>query len=156
MLSSASAPARPARVLPWVEKYRPKNVDDVAHQDEVVSTLKGSIKAGNLPHLLMYGPPGTGKTSTVLAMARELYGPELYKKRILELNASDERGINVVRTKVKTFAQQAIGQQRAPGFPCPPFKLIILDEADSMTRDAQTALRRTMEAHSTVTRFCLI
>ena len=71
MLSSASAPARPARVLPWVEKYRPKNVDDVAHQDEVVSTLKGSIKAGNLPHLLMYGPPGTGKTHLAKAVATE-------------------------------------------------------------------------------------
>ena len=145
-----------SRSRPWVEKWRPEKVEDVSHQDEVVRTLKVSIQAGNLPHLLFHGSPGTGKTTTILAVARALYGPELYKSRILELNASDERGISVIREKVKSFAQGSVGNQRTPGYPCPKFKLIILDEADTMTADAQSALRRVMEAYSRVTRFCLI
>jgi replication-associated recombination protein RarA len=100
------------RRIPWVEKYRPDKVNDVSHQEEVISTLKSAIKHGSIPHLLFYGPPGTGKTTTVLAMAKELYGPELYKTRILELNASDERGIKIVREKIKTFAQGAVGNQK--------------------------------------------
>lgn len=101
------------KVVPWVEKYRPNTVDEVAHQDEVVRTLKMSIEQGNLPHLLFHGPPGTGKTTTILAVARALYGPDLFRSRILELNASDDRGISVVREKIKTFAQGAVGGQRA-------------------------------------------
>jgi replication factor C subunit 2/4 len=109
--------------------------------------------------MLFYGPPGTGKTSTILALAKELYGPELLKTRVLELNASDERGISIVREKVKNFARMQLSNPSpayAKLYPCPPYKIIILDEADSMTQDAQSALRRTMETYSKITRFCLI
>ena len=142
--------------LPWVEKYRPKKVSDISSQEEVTGALRSSIASGNLPHLLFYGPPGTGKTSTILACCRELYGLELMKTRVLELNASDDRGISVVRTKIKTFAQTSVGNETYLGLPVPPFKIIILDEADTMTETAQAALRRTIEDHSRITRFCLI
>lgn len=109
--------------------------------------------------MLFYGPPGTGKTSTILALAKELYGPEMMKSRVLELNASDERGISIVREKVKDFARMQLTNPPAgykSRYPCPPFKIVVLDEADSMTQDAQSALRRTMETYSKITRFCLI
>lgn len=144
---------------PWVEKYRPKKLEDVASQDHTVKVLKKTLVSANLPHMLFYGPPGTGKTSTVLALAKELYGPTLYKSRVLELNASDERGISIVRQKIKNFARLTISnpsKQDLEEYPCPPYKIIILDEADSMTNDAQSALRRTMETYANVTRFCLV
>lgn len=144
---------------PWVEKYRPKNLDDVAAQEHAVKVLKKTLQLANLPHMLFYGPPGTGKTSTVLALAKQLYGPRLYKLRVLELNASDERGISIVRLKIKNFARLSVSnptQDDLANYPCPPYKIIVLDEADSMTNDAQAALRRTMENYSGVTRFCLI
>jgi replication factor C subunit 2/4 len=135
--------------LPWVEKFRPATLKEVSGQEETIEILSKTIKSNNLPHLLFYGVPGSGKTSTILAMAKDLFG-DLYKQRVLELNASDQRGIEVIRTKVKNFAQVSINGKG------PSFKLIILDEADSMTADAQAALRRTMETWSHVTRFCLI
>ncbi|KAL7824223.1 P-loop containing nucleoside triphosphate hydrolase protein [Trichoderma gracile] len=147
------------RVQPWVEKYRPKSLDDVTAQDHTVTVLQRTLQASNLPHMLFYGPPGTGKTSTILALAKELYGPEMIKSRVLELNASDERGISIVRQKVKDFARMQLTNpppHYKDKYPCPPFKIIILDEADSMTQDAQSALRRTMETYSKITRFCLI
>ena len=144
--------------IPWVEKYRPKTITDVVYQEEVVSVLKKCLERGgaDFPNLLFYGPPGTGKTSTILAIARDMYTPEFMKERVLELNASDERGIDVVREKVKTFSSGRALSKLPNGKSCPPFKLVILDEADSMTHAAQTALRRVVESYTTSTRFCLI
>ena len=148
----------PRSDVAWVEKYRPKTIDEVSSQEETADALRTAVSSGALPHLLFYGPPGTGKTSTILALARDLFGPELLRQRVLELNASDERGISVVREKIKAFAATAVTKsaRTAHGRAVPPFKLIVLDEADSMTGDAQAALRRIMEKYTRVTRFCLI
>ena len=133
----------------WAEKYRPKALDEMWNQTEIVSRLKSFVKDRNLPHLLFVGPAGTGKTTGILALARDLYGPA-YKSYILELNASDERGINVIREKVKNFARTAAIASEVP------FKILIMDEADSLTSAAQHALRRTMEIYTRTCRFVLI
>ncbi|KAA1077311.1 hypothetical protein PGT21_002754 [Puccinia graminis f. sp. tritici] len=150
-----SSSSQPPAALPWIEKYRPKSIESVQGQEGTTKILSKALNRADLPHMLFYGPPGTGKTSTILALARDLFGPELMKSRVLELNASDERGISVVREKIKNFAKVSISPATS-GYPCPAYKIIILDEADSMTQDAQSALRRIMENYSKITRFCLI
>lgn len=101
--SSSDADTR-RELLPWVEKYRPSTLNEVTGQDNIISTVRKFITAGRLPHMLFYGPPGTGKTTTILAIARELYGEKSFRHMVLELNASDDRGIDVVRNQIKTFA----------------------------------------------------
>ena len=132
---------------PWTEKYRPRKLSEIVGQKEIVSLLTAYVKEKNMPNLLFAGPPGIGKTTAALALARDLYG-ENYRDCILELNASDERGIDIVRGKIKDFA-------RTVSLESVPFKIIFLDEADSLTNDAQNALRRTMEVYLNVTRFVL-
>jgi replication factor C small subunit len=134
-------------ITPWTEKYRPKTLEEIIGQKDVVQSLKSFAKAKNMPHLLFAGPPGCGKTTATLALANELYG-SAKSECVLELNASDERGIDVVRGKIKDFA-------RTIALADVPFKLIFLDEADSLTTDAQSALRRTMEMYVSTTRFIL-
>jgi replication factor C subunit 2/4 len=140
---------------PWVEKYRPKKLDEIIQQDEIVKVLKNTLETGELPHMLFFGPPGTGKTSTILAIAMQLYGPSLIFDRVIELNASDDRGIGTVRNNIITFAKISVGS-KDPKYPCPDFKIVILDEADAMTPEAQAALRKVMEKMSGITRFCFI
>lgn len=134
--------------LLWVEKYRPKTLDEVIDREEVVSRLKAFIKMENVPNMLFVGPPGTGKTTAALALVNDLYQAST-TGRFLELNASDERGINTIREIVKDFARS----RPSMGI---PFKILILDESDNMTQDAQQALRRVMERYASVTRFILL
>ncbi|MFN3384539.1 MAG: replication factor C small subunit [Archaeoglobaceae archaeon] len=130
----------------WVEKYRPRTLDEIVGQEEIVRRLKGYVEKKNIPHLLFSGPPGTGKTATAIALTRDLFGDH-WRENFIEMNASDERGIDVVRHKIKEFARTAPISA--------PFKIIFLDEADALTADAQAALRRTMEMFSKSCRFIL-
>jgi replication factor C small subunit len=131
----------------WTEKYRPKKFDELVGQDDVIKKVQNLTKSLNIPHLMFAGPAGTGKSTLALIVVRELFGAK-WKEDYLELNASDERGIDVVRQKVKDFARtKAIGNV--------PFKVIFLDEADALTREAQQALRRTMENYTSTCRFIL-
>lgn len=134
---------------PWIEKYRPEVLHDIVGNVEAVERLQAIARLGNLPNIILAGPPGTGKTTSILCLAREMLGEDVYKQAVLELNASDARGIDVVRNKIKMFAQKKV--TLPPG----RHKIIILDEADSMTAAAQQALRRTMEIYSSTTRFAL-
>ena len=131
----------------WIEKYRPTNLSEVVGQPAVTTRLKNYVKERSMPHLLFAGPAGIGKTTSALALARELFG-DLWKHNLHELNASDERGIDVVRGKIKEFARTApLGEDG--------FKIIFLDEADALTNAAQAALRRTMEKYARTCRFVM-
>ena len=131
----------------WTEKYRPKTFSEVFGQADIVKRIEALTNSMNIPHLLFAGPPGIGKSTLALIVMKELFG-EAWKENYLELNASDERGINVVREKVKNFARtKSLGHI--------PFKVIFLDEADALTPEAQQALRRTMENYSATCRFVL-
>ncbi|MFH1850532.1 MAG: replication factor C small subunit [archaeon] len=131
----------------WTEKYRPQDFSDVKGQKDIVRKVKAFVEQKNMPHLLFSGPAGIGKSSLALVVARKLFG-ESWRQNFLELNASDERGIDVVRVKVKDFARtRAIGEV--------PFKIIFLDECDALTKEAQQALRRTMENYTQNCRFIL-
>ncbi|ANZ73786.1 BA75_01838T0 [Komagataella pastoris] len=132
--------------LPWVEKYRPKLLKDIVGNEDTIERLKAFAIDGNVPHMIISGLPGIGKTTSVHCLAHELLG-DMYSDAVLELNASDDRGIDVVRNKIKQFAQKKVS------LPPGRHKIVILDEADSMTPGAQQALRRTMEIYSGTTRF---
>jgi len=135
--------------LPWVEKYRPILLNDIVGNEETINRLKVFAEDGNLPNLIISGPPGTGKTTSILCLARQLLGANVYKEAVLEMNASNDRGIDVVRNRIKMFAQKKVTLDKGK------HKIIILDEADSMTDGAQQSLRRIMEIYSSTTRFCL-
>lgn len=134
--------------LPWVEKYRPSNLKEIVGQDKIINSLTSIFNGGSFPHLLFYGGSGSGKTSTILAVLND-YFEKKKKLMVLRLDASDDRGINSVREEIKGFAEKKNIFSKG-------IKVIILDEADSMTFDAQFALRRIIEKYSSTTRFCLI
>jgi replication factor C subunit 3/5 len=140
--------------IPWIEKYRPNTIEEIVGNTQVITILDNMVQKNSLPHIILFGSSGTGKTSTVLAFAKKIYG-KLYKHMILELNGSDDRGINVVREQIKEFCStnnnlyKMFSKKNI-------YKLVILDEVDSMTLDGQFALRRIIENYTEHTRFCLI
>jgi DNA polymerase III delta prime subunit len=140
------------KLLPWSEKYRPSSIESIIYHEKITKTIVNYLEVNKLPHLLFYGPPGTGKTSTILAIAKHYY-KEDFHNMILVLNASEERGIETVRNRIKQFVTTY-------GLPenknTPPFKLIILDEIDAMTEDAQAILRKVVEKYVNNVRFCFI
>jgi len=140
--------AASGRNVPWIEKYRPTTFPEIVGNQETVSRLAVFARDGNVPNIIIAGPPGVGKTTTIMCLARQLLGPS-FKEGVMELNASNDRGIETVRNKIKMFAQQKVT------LPQGRHKIIVLDEADSMTESAQQALRRTMELYSSTTRFAL-
>ncbi|KPA86367.1 putative replication factor C subunit 3 [Leptomonas pyrrhocoris] len=153
--------------LPWVEKYRPSTLDSVVAHEDILNTLRHLMNSGNMPHLLLYGPPGTGKTTTIKACAHYLYGKDRVRANVLEMNASDDRGIDVVRQQIREFSSTSSifsmmgpsssnGNGSSTGGPIVNFKLVILDEADQMSHDAQAALRRVIEKYTKNVRFCIL
>ncbi|CCU80799.1 replication factor C subunit 3 [Blumeria hordei DH14] len=158
--SAANLPVEAEDSLPWVEKYRPDSLEDVSGHQDILATINKFVDTNRLPHLLFYGPPGTGKTSTILALSRRIYGESNVRQMVLELNASDDRGIEVVREQIKTFASTkqifSMNPKSSGSKVMASYKLIILDEADAMTSSAQMALRRIMEKYTANTRFCII
>jgi len=143
---SEAEPARAGRQEVWIEKYRPQTLEDIVGQDTIVERLQSYVERNDLPHMLFSGRAGIGKTTAAQAVARELYGAD-WAEHFLELNASDERGIDVVRDRIKSFARTSFGGV--------DYRIIFLDEADALTSDAQSALRRTMEQFSNNVRFIL-
>lgn len=140
--------------LPFVERFRPRKLDEVISHNDTILTLKKFLKNHNIPHLLFYGPPGTGKTSTIEAFVTELYGEDNVEFMTMNINASEERGIEIVRNKIKNFVSTLPIKNSKPN--APNYKFVILDEADAMTFDAQNMLKHVSEANTSNARFCLI
>ena len=145
-------PCRNIKLLPWSEKYRPAHLNNIIHHDKIKQSLANFMKCKKLPHLLFYGPPGTGKTSSIIAFAKYYY-KEDYDDMVLILNASEERGIETVRNRIKQFVISLGNKENAD---TPDFKMIILDEIDAMTEDAQAILRKVVEKYVSNVRFCFI
>lgn len=141
-------------VLPFVEKYRPITLDEIVYHHNIINSLKKYILLHNIPHLLFYGPPGTGKTSTIEAFIKELYGNDNVHYMTMNINASEERGIEVVRNKIKSFVSNKPIYKSNSNLPL--YKFVILDEADAMTLDAQAMLKQVIETYTYNARFCLI
>ena len=135
----------------WIEKHRPKQLDDIYTNNNILSLLKSFIKIKNIPHIIIYGASGNGKTSLIMSIINNIFGSEC-KDKMIEFNASDERGIGMIRNKIKYFSKQKTSIKNN----IPEWKLIVLDEADTMTTDSQFALRRIIEQHSKITKFCII
>lgn len=140
------------KLLPWSEKYRPYSIGNIIYHEKIIKAIVNYMELKKLPHLLFYGPPGTGKTSSIVAIAKHYYGED-FQNMVLILNASEERGIETVRNRIKQFVMT---YGLAENDSTPPFKLIILDEIDAMTDDAQAILRKVVEKYVNNVRFCFI